>query len=48
MQIISTNSIRTLKSLQAKLHGMYLPGIGDTLSDDELQRAYPPGKEYLS
>ena len=48
IQIFSTNSVRTLKSLEAQLHAMYLPGTGDTLSDKELQVAYPPRKEFLS
>ena len=48
IQIISTNSVRTLKSLEAQLHAMYLPGTGDTLSDEELKVAYPPRKEFLS
>ena len=47
IQIFSTNSPRTLRSLEAELHGMYLPGTGDTLSKSELPFAYPPGKEYL-
>ena len=47
IQIFSTNSVRTLKSLQAQLHGMYLPGTGDSLSDNEKEISFPPGKEYL-
>ena len=47
IQIFSTNSVRTLKSLEAELHGMYLPGTGDTLSYNELPLAFPPGKEFL-
>ena len=48
IKIISTNSVRTLKSLQAQLHGMFLPGTGTTLSVEELKLSYPPGKEFLS
>ena len=48
IQIFSTNSVRTLKSLEAELHAMYLPGTGDTLSEEELLIAYPPDKENLS
>lgn len=48
IQIFSTNSVRTLKSLEAELHGMYLPGTADILTPEEQEIAYPPGKEYLS
>ena len=48
IQIFSTNSIRTLRSLEAELHGMFLPGTGDKLLENELPIAYPPGKEFLS
>ena len=48
IQIYSINSARTLKSLEAELHGMYIPGTADTLTPEELEIAYPPGKEYLS
>ncbi len=48
INIVSTDSIRTLKSLQAQLHGMFLPGTGESLTENELKYAYPPGKEYLS
>ena len=48
IQIFSTNSVRTLKSLEAELHAMYLPGTGDTLSEEELLISYPPDKENLS
>ena len=47
IKIISTNSVRTLKSLQAELHAMYLPGTGDVLTSEEIKIAYPPGKEFL-
>ena len=47
IKIISTNSIRTIKSLQAELHAMYLPGTGDCISEKEIKIAYPPGKEFL-
>ena len=47
IKIISTNSIRTLKSLQAQLHAMFIPGTGDILSEKEKNISYPPGKEYL-
>ena len=47
IKIISTNSIRTLKSLEAELHAMYIPGTGDFISDQDIEIAYPPGKEYL-
>jgi hypothetical protein len=47
IQIFSTNSVRTLRSIEAELHGMYLPGTGEILTKDELPLAYPPGKEYL-
>lgn len=47
IKIISTNSVRTLKSLQAELHAMYLPGTGDILTSNEIKIAYPPGKEFL-
>ena len=48
IQIFTTNSVRTLKSLEAELHGMYLPGTADILTPEELEIAWPPGKEYLS
>ena len=35
IKIISTNSIRTLKSLEAQLHAMYIPGTGDYLSPQD-------------
>ena len=47
IKIISTNSIRTLKSLEAELHAMYIPGTGDSISEQDIEIAYPPGKEYL-
>ena len=47
IKIVSTNSLRTLKSLQAELHAMYLPGTGDLLTSEEIKIAYPPGKEFL-
>ena len=47
IKIISTNSIRTLKSLEAQLHAMYIPGTGDDISPKDIEIAYPPGKEYL-
>ena len=47
IKIVSTNSVRTLKSLEAELHAMYIPGTGDCLSDKEKEIAYPPGKEFL-
>ena len=47
IKIVSTNSVRTLKSLQAELHAMYLPGTGDLLTSEEIKIAYPPGKEFL-
>ena len=47
IKVISTNSIRTLKSLEAELHAMYIPGTGDYISDKDIEMAYPPGKEYL-
>ena len=47
IKIISTNSIRTLKSLEAELHAMYIPGTGDILTEKEIKIAYPPGKDFL-
>jgi hypothetical protein len=47
IKIVSTNSIRTIKSLQAQLHAMFIPGTGDVLSEQELNISYPPGKEFL-
>ena len=47
IKIISTNSIRTLKSLEAELHAMYIPGTGDIISEQDIEIAYPPGKEFL-
>ena len=35
IKIVTTNSVRTLKSLEAELHAMYIPGTGDRLSDKE-------------
>lgn len=42
IQIFSTNSVRTLQSIQAELQAMYLPGTLEQLSDEELAVAYPP------
>ena len=42
IQIFSTNSVRTLQSIQAELQAMYLPGTLEPLSEDELVVAFPP------
>ena len=47
IKIISTNSIRTLKSLEAELHAMFLPGTGENISEQEKNISYPPGKQFL-
>ena len=47
IKIISTNSIRVLKSLEAQLHAMYIPGTGDYINTQDIEIAYPPGKKYL-
>jgi len=40
----STNSGRTVQSLQAQLQAMYLPGTLDPLTKEQLSIAYPPFK----
>ena len=47
IKIVSTNSIRVLKSLEAQLHAMYIPGTGDYIYTKDIEIAYPPGKKYL-
>ena len=47
IKIVSTNSIRVLKSLEAQLHAMYIPGTGDYINTQDIEIAYPPGKKYL-
>ena len=47
IKIVSTNSIRVLKSLEAQLHAMYIPGTGDYINTKDIEIAYPPGKKYL-
>ena len=42
IQIFSTNSVRTLQSIQAELQAMYLPGTLEPLTDEELVVAFPP------
>ena len=42
IQIFSTNSVRTLQSIQAELQAMYLPGTLEPLTEEELEVAYPP------
>lgn len=44
IQIFSTNSVRTLQSIQAELQAMYLPGTLEPLTQEELAVAYPPFK----
>ena len=46
--ILTTDTMRTIKSAAAELHGMYLPGTGYNLTESELEHSYPPGKELLS
>ena len=36
IKIVSTNSIRVLKSLEAQLHAMYIPGTGDYISTQDI------------
>ena len=47
IKIVSTNSIRVLKSLESQLHAMYIPGTGDYINTKDIEIAYPPGKKYL-
>lgn len=42
IQIFSTNSVRTLQSIQAELQAMYLPGTLEPLTEEELVVAFPP------
>jgi len=42
IQIFSTNSVRTLQSIQAELQAMYLPGTLEPLTEEELVIAFPP------
>ena len=42
IQIFSTNSVRTLQSIQAELQAMYLPGTLEPLTEQELVVAFPP------
>ena len=46
--IFSTNSARTLQSIQAELQAMYLPGTLEPLTEEELAVALPPIKEIPS
>lgn len=42
IQIYSTNSGRTIQSIQAELQAMYLPGTLEKLSEEQLDMALPP------
>lgn len=42
--ITSTNSNRTMNSIQAQLLGMFPPGTGEILQEEEIKYAYPPNK----
>ena len=42
IQIFSTNSVRTLQSIQAELQAMFLPGTLEPLTEEELKVAFPP------
>jgi hypothetical protein len=42
IRIFSTNSVRTLQSIQAELQAMYLPGTLEPLTEEELEVAFPP------
>ena len=47
IEVYSTNSGRTIESIQAELHAMYLPGTLETLSKAELDVAIPPMNDDL-
>ena len=42
IQIYSTNSGRTIQSVQAELQAMYLPGTLEKLSKEKITAAFPP------
>ena len=42
IKIYSTNSERTIQSIQAELHAMYLPGTLEQLSEEQLTMGLPP------
>ena len=42
--ITSSNSNRTMNSIQAQLFGMFPPGTGEILQEEEIKYSYPPNK----
>lgn len=48
IQIYTTNSTRTSESMLAELYGMYLPGTGEQLTEEELPFSLPPGHDNFS
>jgi len=48
IKVYSTNSGRTVQSIQAELQAMYLPGTLETLTPDQLNAAYPPFQNLSS
>ena len=48
IKVYSTNSGRTIQSIQAELHAMYLPGTLPKLTKEQLSAAYPPFQNLSS
>ena len=48
IKVYSTNSGRTIQSIQAELHAMYLPGTIPKLTKEQLLAAYPPFQNLSS
>ena len=48
IKVYSTNSGRTVQSIQAELQAMYLPGTLEPLTPDQLNAAYPPFQNLSS
>ena len=48
IKVYSTNSGRTVQSIQAELQAMYLPGTLPKLTKDQLAAAYPPFQNLSS
>ena len=48
IKVYSTNSGRTIQSIQAELHAMYSPGTLPKLTEEQLAAAYPPFQNLSS
>ena len=48
IKVYSTNSGRTVQSIQAELQAMYLPGTLETLTPDQLNASYSPFQNLSS